>query len=171
MRAGNPGLLLDQLARVFHEAARGGDEVERHERDGGAVLLEDEHLGEQRVVRPFGAAGGVVAGHRTALRRRDVNRRGARGQRPGDRGECEAECEREHDEKAHGCIRWVCSAVRYLSLIGLAFSAVGNSFGSAIVTLPVAAHSVPRVIVPAKPQHFIAVASWPIGVWNTRPLP
>ena len=59
----------------------------------------------------------------------------------------------------------------YFSTIGLALSAVGNSFGSGIVTFPVAAHSVPRNSVAANPWHRIAVTSWPIGVWNTRPLP
>src|SRR4026209_2742010 len=49
--------------------------------------------------------------------------------------------------------------------------AVGKFFGIGDVTLPVAAHSVPRWRVVAKPTHFMASTLWPRAVWKTRPLP
>ena len=53
--------------------------------------------------------------------------------------------------------------------------AVGKSSGIGMVTLPVAAHSVPRSIDVRKPTQRIAVVSspmaWPITVVKTRPLP
>ena len=45
----------------------------------------------------------------------------------------------------------------------------GDGIGS--VTCPVAAHSVPRASVVMKPTQRMPFRSWPIGVWNTRPLP
>ena len=56
-------------------------------------------------------------------------------------------------------------------LIVLIFLSVGKLPGSANVTAPVAAHSVPRCSVAAKPTQRMALASCPIGVWKTRPLP
>src|SRR5690349_16264454 len=53
----------------------------------------------------------------------------------------------------------------------LVLSAVGKSAGTFCVTLPVAAHSVPRWYVVMKPTQFSAARSWPIAVWKTRPLP
>ena len=53
----------------------------------------------------------------------------------------------------------------------LVLSAVGKSAGTFCVTLPVAAHSVPRWYVAMKPTQFSAARSWPIAVWKTRPLP
>src|SRR5262249_646730 len=50
------------------------------------------------------------------------------------------------------------------------FSPVGKSSGTGSVTLPVAAHSVPRASVVRKPTHLIASRSWPIVVWKTRPF-
>jgi len=53
----------------------------------------------------------------------------------------------------------------------LVLSSVGNSLGIFTVTLPVAAHSVPRCRVTVKPTQRIESAPCPIGVWNTRPSP
>ncbi len=60
--------------------------------------------------------------------------------------------------------------VTYLAM-GLAFFSVGKLLGMGSVTAPVAAHSVPRASVVTKPTQRMPVRSWPIGVWNTRPLP
>ena len=56
--------------------------------------------------------------------------------------------------------------------------AVGKSFGTGWVTLPVAAHSAPRCNVAMKPtqeRHATGASSlgltWPSVVWKTRPLP
>src|SRR5207248_2062007 len=64
--AGNAGLRLDSLAALLDHAAGGADQVEGDEGDPGAVLLEDEGLGVERVVGALGPAGGVVPGHRAA---------------------------------------------------------------------------------------------------------
>src|SRR5262245_65872311 len=56
-------------------------------------------------------------------------------------------------------------------LIVLVLSALGKSRGIGRVTLPVAAHSLPRCSVVMKPMQRMPLTSWPIGVWNTRPLP
>ena len=60
---------------------------------------------------------------------------------------------------------------RYGAFRALTLSAVGKSLGKACVTLPVAAHSVPRWYVAMKPTHSSESTPWPMGVWNTRPLP
>ncbi len=55
------------------------------------------------------------------------------------------------------------------------FAAAGpcylNSGGSGIVTLPVAAHSEPRVSVATNPGIFMASGSWPRAVTKMRPWP
>src|SRR5688572_22232559 len=44
------------------------------------------------------------------------------------------------------------------------FASVGKSAGTFCVTWPVAAHSVPRCSVTAKPTHLIASMPWPNAV-------
>src|ERR1017187_2700874 len=46
-----------------------------------------------------------------------------------------------------------------------------NSSGNGIVTLPVAAHSVPRFISEMNPAPFIASGPWPSAMRKTRPAP
>lgn len=46
----------------------------------------------------------------------------------------------------------------------LTSSALGKSFGTGRVTLPVAAHSAPRCSVVMKPTHSCESLPWPIGV-------
>src|SRR5262249_2763267 len=53
----------------------------------------------------------------------------------------------------------------------LTLSADGKSAGTFCVTLPVAAHSVPRWKVVMKPTQLSAARSWPMAVWKIRPLP
>ena len=59
----------------------------------------------------------------------------------------------------------------YLSSKALTLAGFGKFFGIGSVTLPVAAHSVPRTSVVTKPTQCMPVRSCPIGVWKTRPLP
>ena len=54
---------------------------------------------------------------------------------------------------------------------GLSAASVGKFAGTFCVTLPVAAHSVPRCSVVAKPTSLIASRPCPSAVWKTRPLP
>ena len=55
------------------------------------------------------------------------------------------------------------------------WSTVGNSWGSGMVTFPVAAHSLPRDMTARKPlQRMLRVSfppTWPITVVNTFPSP
>ncbi len=46
-----------------------------------------------------------------------------------------------------------------------------SGWGAGIVTLPVAAHSVPRSRVTWKPSPDMESVPWPRVVWKTRPLP
>ena len=50
-------------------------------------------------------------------------------------------------------------------------SAPGKSAGTFWVTLPVAAHSVPRRKVTMNATSLHCFTAWPKVVWNTRPLP
>src|SRR5262249_42106277 len=135
------GALQRHRGRLQHLA--GG--ARRHDPDGGDVADRADARRPVAGVLPDGRGGGVA-------------RRGAhpaRDQPPG------AALSRPRPHPARSPPHFS----------GIAFFAVGNSFGTGTVTLPVAAHSVPRCTVSANPTHFIALTSWPIGVWNTRPLP